>query len=98
MVREHEAEWIAAICKDVGKPAVEADVSEISNVYAVATALMRGLKSWMNPQQHSTFGLLFPASCEAFAHDNLKMFFTYNSAPLRSANSALRRFAMNHMG
>ncbi len=71
MVREHEAEWKAAICKDVGKPEVEADISEIANVYSVAIALLRGLKSWMKPQQHSAFGLLFPASCEARARDYL---------------------------
>ena len=70
MVREHEAEWIAAICRDVGKPAVEAEVTEISSVYAVATTMMKGLKTWMKPQLHSTFGLLFPASCEACAHDH----------------------------
>jgi aldehyde dehydrogenase (NAD+) len=64
MVREHETEWIAALCKDVGKPAVEADIAEISSIYGAASTVMDGLKSWINPEPHSAFGLLFPASCE----------------------------------
>lgn len=64
LVREHEAEWIAALCNDVGKPAVEADIAEISSIYSAAGTIIDGLKSWMRPEPQGSFGLLFPASCE----------------------------------
>ena len=64
MIREHEAEWIAAVCKDVGKPPVEADVLEISTIYSAASYIISNLKSWMNPEPHQSMGVLFPASCE----------------------------------
>lgn len=79
MVRENESDWIAALCKDVGKPAVEADIAEISSIYSAASTVMDGLKSWINPEPHSVFGLLFPASCEVWKNAQVVEFVTKSS-------------------
>eukprot|EP00286_Rhodomonas_abbreviata_P025483 CAMPEP_0181299624 /NCGR_PEP_ID=MMETSP1101-20121128/6448_1 /TAXON_ID=46948 /ORGANISM="Rhodomonas abbreviata, Strain Caron Lab Isolate" /LENGTH=500 /DNA_ID=CAMNT_0023404791 /DNA_START=20 /DNA_END=1522 /DNA_ORIENTATION=+ len=64
MVTEHEEEWVAALAVDLQKPACEAIMGEVCNVTAAAGILLKNLKSWMQHEAVSCFGLLVPASCE----------------------------------
>lgn len=62
LLREGEAELLAALKADLGKPEAEAYLSEIAFVEGEIAFALKRLKSWNRPRRVRTGWLTFPAS------------------------------------
>ena len=62
LLREGEAELLAAVKADLGKPETEAYLSEIAFVEGEISFIRKRLKSWSRPRRVRTGWLTFPAS------------------------------------
>lgn len=62
LLREGEAELLAALKADLGKPETEAYLSEIAFVEGEIALALKKLKSWNRPRRVRTGWLTFPAS------------------------------------
>lgn len=65
MVREHQAEWIAAVNADFGcRSAVETRLAELFPAQEGITLARRKLRGWMRPQRRGTSFWFWPARAE----------------------------------
>lgn len=62
MLSRHEAEWVAALYADLGKPYFEAYTAEIALVHEEIQLAKQNLRQWMAPRQVPTPLILEPAS------------------------------------
>ncbi|XP_002966702.2 aldehyde dehydrogenase family 3 member H1 [Selaginella moellendorffii] len=64
MIDEREGEIIEALDRDIGKPAYETYVAELSTIANSCTNALKHLRSWMAPEKVSTSMISFPSSGE----------------------------------
>lgn len=65
-VKKHEQHILAALHRDLHKPAMEAYASEPGLLYAEITHLLEGLKRWMRPEAVSSPFIQYPSKSKIY--------------------------------